>query len=590
VTATLWEEGVVRGPQDPAEKNCNYVTREDLREGCLVLPGPTGHGDGLDPLRSLARPTTKLLGAFYTGESATEFMARWAIRTPEDRVLEPCFGDGAFLRSIRRTCRERGFHEVEVFGVEMAESTFGETVSSGAIPPKAAIMDDFLNIRPFRVDAVIGNPPYVRLRHLPVPQAKRAMRIACEALGEPMKSSGSLWMPFVLHALQFLKAGGRLAFVLPYDMTYVRYAQPLWRHLGKKFASLHVLRVRERLFPDIMQDVVILCADGLGGTTHTVHFRAFERKADFISGNASAEEEIPLDAVVNGDRPFVRALLPNDLRRLLDDRLAQATYPIREVASFNIGYVSAHKAFFHPALSVIDKFRIPNSCLRPAVTSSRQLNGIGVFTSSISQASQEVLFYPRGEMGNLSAAEQRYIQYGESLGVNRRYKCRNRKPWYRVPDVRVSNLVLSVFGERPVMLLNDRGLVATNSLLCGFVRQGSAESVLAAWYTSLALLYCELHVHSLGGGVFVLVPNEVGTIRVPRFGTLPRKYLLDLHRIIRSGSIQDAYSFGDAAILKGKLGLKDRELDIIQQGINQLAKWRTPNGNDAPNLLEDVNK
>jgi len=82
----------------------------------------------------------------------------------------------------------------------------------------------------------------------------------------------------------------------------------------------------------------------------------------------------------------------------------------------------------------------------------------------------------------------------------------------------------------------------------------------------------------------------VGTIRVPRFGTLPRKYLLDLHRIIRSGSIQDAYSFGDAAILKGKLGLKDRELDIIQQGINQLAKWRTPNGNDAPNLLEDVNK
>jgi adenine-specific DNA-methyltransferase len=550
----------------------------------LILPAVA---NGLDPIRLLARPATKLLGAYYTADLAAEFMARWAIRTAQDRVLEPCFGDGAFLRSIIRTSLEKGFQQVKVFGVEMAEAAFRDAVSSGTIVPENAIMDDFLKTRPFPVDVVVGNPPYVRLRHLPASQANGAMRIAREALGEPMRSSGSVWMPFILHALQFLVVGGRLAFVLPYDMTYVQYARPLWHYLGKKFSSLHVLRIHERLFPDIMQDVLILCADGFGGTTNTVRFRAFERKADFISGNSNTDEELPISAIVNGDRPFVRALLSNDLRELLDDKLAKVTYPIREVCSFNIGYVSAHKTFFHPSQSVIDEFRIPNSSLRPAVASSRQLSGVGVLTSSIDQASQELLFYPQGK---LSRAEQRYIQYGESLGVDQRYKCRNRKPWYKVPDVRVPDLILSVFGERPVMLWNDKRLVATNSLLCGFVRQGSPEALLEAWYTSLGLLYCELHVHSLGGGVFVLVPRETGDIRVPRFEALPKKYLSDLNRIVRRLGTEKAYSFGDETILNGKLGLNDRDLDVIRQGIFQLRWWRAPNGDDPTRLSEDVNE
>jgi hypothetical protein len=550
----------------------------------LISPGMT---TAFDSTKLPARPTTKLLGAYYTADLATEFMARWAIRTSQDRVLEPCFGDGAFLKAVIRMSLERGFDQVKVFGVEMAEAAFRDAVAGGTILLADATMDDFLKTRPFPVDVVIGNPPYVRLRHLPASQAARAMRIACEALGEPMKSSGSLWMPFVLHAIQFLVVGGRLAFVLPYDMTYVRYARPLWHYFGKRFSSLQVLRIHERLFPDIMQDVVILCADGFGGTTNTVRFSAFERKVDFISGNSSADEELALSAIVNGARPFVRALLPNDLRELLDDRLEKATYPIREVCSFNIGYVSAHKTFFHPPQSVIDKFRIPDSSLRPTVTSSRQLSGVGVLTSSIDRASQEFLFRP---LGKPSTAEQRYIQHGEDLGVDRRYKCRNREPWYKVPDVRVPDLILSVFGERPIMLLNDGRLVATNSLLCGFMRRGSPESLLEAWYTSLAHLYCELHVHSLGGGVFVLVPRETGDIRVPRFQALPEKYLSDLHSVVRRFGTEKAYSFGDETILKGKLGLNDRDLDVIRQGVIQLRRWRAPNGNGPIKSPEDVNE
>src|SRR5690349_24006721 len=44
--------------------------------------------------------------------------------------------------------------------------------------------------------------------------------------------------------------------------------------------------------------------------------------------------------------------------------------------------------------------------------------------------------------------------------------------------------------------------VASNSLLCGYLRPGVDTAGFAAgWYTSLTLLHAELEVHSLGGGV-----------------------------------------------------------------------------------------
>lgn len=555
-----------------------------------LFPDLTRCGNNLAPIKPAERPLIKRLGSYYTVDLAADFIARWAIRGPQDRVLEPCFGGGAFLRAIRRTCLEKDLQEIRLIGVELAEEAFSSALSSGALSRQSAIKGDFLNVNPFHVDAVIGNPPYVRLRHLSPSQADHAMRVARQALGEQMQSSGSLWMPFVLHALQFLGRGGRLAFVLPYDMTYVRYARPLWHHLGKHFTSLGVVRVRERLFPDVMQDVVILCAEDFGGTTQRVRFRAFERKSDLISGSASADVELPLNAVVSGDRPFLRALLSDDLRNLLDEKLGELTQPIRDICSFSIGYVSAHKEFFHPAPKVIDAFRIPSSSLRATVTSSRQLNGVGVFTSSVEKASQEFLFYPSAQSEKLSPGEHGYVRYGEKLGVHDRYKCRKRCPWYKVPDVRVPDLILSVFGERPIMLLNDRGLVATNSLLCGFVRRSSPESLLGAWYTSLALLYCELHVHSLGGGVLVLVPGEAGTIRVPRLEGVGRKYVRELHRAVSRHGVERAYALGDGAILKRKLGLNSFEIDLIRRGILQLRRWRARNGREPTESLKYIDE
>ena len=51
------------------------------------------------------------------------------------------------------------------------------------------------------------------------------------------------------------------------------------------------------------------------------------------------------------------------------------------------------------------------------------------------------LFYPRDE--DQSRGTLQRIASGESSGVDTRYKCRSRKPWWRVPLVRVPVLLLT---------------------------------------------------------------------------------------------------------------------------------------------------
>lgn len=199
----------------------------------------------------LDRSTRRSLGAYYTPKSAADYLADWAVRHPNDHLLEPSFGDGSFLHAAAACAARKNLTGVQLTGVEINQAAIHHLQPVDSFVQVHLQCDDFMSFAPRPVDAVIGNPPYVRLRQLPPAQQVRATQAALTATNQVMDPAGSLWMPFVQHALLFLKTGGRLGFVLPYDFTYVRYARPLWTLLGQRFGSLRVVRSHERLFGDI---------------------------------------------------------------------------------------------------------------------------------------------------------------------------------------------------------------------------------------------------------------------------------------------------------------------------------------------------
>lgn len=507
-------------------------------------------------------------GAYFTPDDASTLIVQWAIRSPDDVVLEPSVGNGQFAHVVNAYADSRAWSRPHLYACELDPETAANAISSGAVAAERLRVGDFLAATDLpMVDAVIGNPPYVRVRELPPALRRSAMRSADAALGSPMEPSGSAWMPFVAKATAQLRPGGRLAFVLPLDFTYVRYAQPLWRHLGRSFGSLTILRFRERVFKGILQNVLILLADARGGSTQQVNVLACDKLSDLPATVTGRGVPVALDDVVAGKRVFQHALLPQATRETLA-ALEPHSGRAGDRAKFNIGYVSGNKPFFHPDRETVRDFRLPSRSLLPTIASSRQVSRAALTTGSMDPEATLWLPDPR----RLTEGERTYIAQGEHDSVDMAYKCRIRKPWYVVPGVRVPDVILTTFSDRPRLHVNDAGWMISNSVLGGYLRSGeTARDFADSWYTPLTLLSIEIEVHSLGGGVMIAVPSEADGVKVlHRPDSLPPDRRA-LDTALAGGDTTAAYDAG-AASIRRLVG--DDGLAAVRDGAQTLRRWR----------------
>ncbi len=505
-------------------------------------------------------------------------MARWVMDRKPATVLEPSFGDGVFLAAVEQAAASTN-QTPELIGVELRQEAFAQALSAVSSLTLTPRLGDFLGDQPPAVDAVIGNPPFVRLRNLEAAMRRNATQAADNALGRPMDPSGSTWMPFVLHASEALTPGGCLALVLPYEITHVRYARPLWRYLGENFGRLRVVRSYNRVFADILQDVVVLLADHKGATTDTIEFQFGQYLTNLEATDNSTR--LSLEAVANGDRVFTRALLSPSVTQLVERLEAEVTVGIEDIAKVRIGYVSGDKRFFHPTAEIVREFRLPDRSLVPTAGPARHLRGRGLLTSDLADDALANLWLP--DPSRLTKGERAYIQYGEGLGVCDAHKCSVRSPWYVVPDVAPPDVVFSVFSDTPLVFVNDAGIRISNSHLGAYLHSGWTPQRLAAnWYTSVTRLFIETEVHSLGGGVLVAVPKELGRVRVPTMKLRSRSHLRQLGDALRSTDPHSCFTLGDALLLiQGALTVD--ELSTIYEGLATLQSWRR-----RDDSLEDV--
>ena len=185
---------------------------------------------------------TRLTGSYYTSQRIADYMAAWALRDRSDTLLEPAFGDGVFLDAAFNRFSALGNDTPTVIGVELQPAVFSKYADS-APTSFAGCCKYFMECsEKIAVSAVVGNPPYVRLRNLKEEDRARAIdRMADYKI--KMLSSGSLWMPFTIHASNMLAPNGRMAFVLPFEITYVKYSYPLWTFVSSNIGAVPTIRI-----------------------------------------------------------------------------------------------------------------------------------------------------------------------------------------------------------------------------------------------------------------------------------------------------------------------------------------------------------
>ena len=122
-----------------------------------------------------------------------------------------------------------------------------------------------------------------------------------------------------------------------------------------------------------------------------------------------------------------------------------------QIAQIGIGYVSGANEFFHLRPSEARRFAIPDEFLLPSIRNSRYLTREVIDDVDIEHwiARDEPVFLLRiPPRARVPAAVQAYLDTTEGHRARASYKCRNRNPWYTVPDVRRPAFVLTYMSGR----------------------------------------------------------------------------------------------------------------------------------------------
>jgi adenine-specific DNA-methyltransferase len=330
----------------------------------------------------------KITGAYYTPDPIAASLVRWVIRKPDDRLLDPACGDGRFLVG----------HPFSV-GIEQDRSA---TSVARARAPAARIHErDFFAWAAEteeRFDCAAGNPPFIRYQTFKGAVRERA-RTLCAELGANFSGLASSWAPFLVVTASLLKPGGRMAFVVPAEIGHAPYAAPLLNYLVGHFERLHIVPIRNKMFPDLSEDCWLLFADGYGGQAEWIHLSILDR-FEFSDDPPTPSLAVSLSEWRRWNcrlRPF---LISFEARELYQDLACRPdTRRLGEIASVGIGYVSGANEFFHLRPSTAQKLGIPKSLVAfypPGPSRRRSLTAGNRMTSQFSFCvCQKISNFPR---------------------------------------------------------------------------------------------------------------------------------------------------------------------------------------------------
>ncbi|MGA9630881.1 MAG: N-6 DNA methylase [Candidatus Acidiferrales bacterium] len=523
----------------------------------------------------------KVLGAFYTADSVARFLVRWAIRKAEDAILDPSCGDGVFLQAAAERIHDLGNTRPQIWGVDVDPGA----LRSSRIRSSAHLLEaNFFAVRPGDippVDALVGNPPFIRYQTFNGKQREDALKCALNA-GVELPKLCSSWAPFIVHAATFLRPGGRMGMVAPAELIHAQYAREVLRFLLRRFGRVTVRMFQKKMFQELSEDTVLLLCENFG---EPCHWFSVTPGACIEDARLDEEETIPVDieAIKSGKHRLSRYLLPARARHLYEGiALEKCVVRLGDAADVGIGYVTGCNNYFHLAVDEAKVWRLPSRYLAPAVLSLGDFQGT-VFRRSdwkrvlSSGGKTHLLRVPPLKFEELPSGLAQYIAHGRERRIAEHFKCRVRDTWYSVPHVRIGDAFLSYMsGASPKLVRNGSGFVAPNTLhIVRFASGWKWKPFVAGWHSSLTRLSCEIEGHPLGGGMLKLEPSEAERVLVAL--PVPQDaagLVKQLDCLLRAEDFLAAQSLADDSVLRRRIGLSKSECVVLRDAADKLGNWR----------------
>jgi adenine-specific DNA-methyltransferase len=476
------------------------------------------------------------LGQFATPTVlATDILRYAAALVPASqriRFLDPAFGTGSFYSALLRSFPLSQIAEARGYEVD---GHYGEEAKSlwAGTPLELSILDFTRASSPTtdedRANLLICNPPYVRHHHLSVEQKQRLQKLARRVTGVRLSGLAGLYTYFLLISHEWMVEGGLAGWLIPSEFMDVNYGKQLKLYLLQNVTLLHI----HRFSPDEVQfgDALVSSA--------VVWFKKEEPPAGhqikFSYGGTLARPEhlglVPTSALRQAAKWTRFPKMPDSKLPVSTPGASSNRHRLSDFFTIKRGLATGANKFFILTPEQISEHGLPDEFLVPILPSPRYLvsDEIEADDEGNPVVSPQLFLLacslPESIVRTRYPSLWRYLQVGVLRGIDKRYLCRHRSPWYSQEARSASPLLCTYMGRRisedrkPFrFILNHSRATASNVYLLLYPKpplaqelEGDPELLRAVWQAvskiPSSVLIGEGRVY--GGGLYKIEPNEL---------------------------------------------------------------------------------
>lgn len=510
--------------------------------------------------------SSKLKGKFYTPQALAEWIVFYISHSMGSNlsVLEPSCGNGIFISAIDKSTLSVASLEA----VEIEDEAVSKIQHPTTIPAFTISQSDFLFWESAKTyDLVIGNPPYIVRKLLEQPQANQCKAIHTQH-GLLNHEVANIWTSFLLKSSDMLKENGVMAFVLPTEILQVKYAEEIREFLSATFQRLEIITFNQLAFDDIEQDTVVLIGyknitdkdQGIYITEHNSVADIKDLVPDFV--------HLPVASI--SQKWTTGILKEEDI--VLVERLSNQLSKSSEYCESVAGIVTGANGYFIANQSTLKSYELSDYS-KKIIQKGHYVNGyvdfdIEKFNSLVARDVPCFLLDTNNK--NLSKSLLRYLEKGSGLKIPDRFKCRIRRRWHDVPNIKKDEgFFFKRSHDYPKCIKNSADVYVTDSAYQIRMKGGYAiEYFIFSFYNSLTLLAAEMQGRYYGGGVLELTPNEFKNLPIPY--TACENFTEFAENFEKKSNIDEILKVNDQFILHQTLGISTEDITKIQLAYRQM--------------------
>ncbi|MEN2937797.1 Modification methylase Eco57IB [Mannheimia haemolytica] len=413
----------------------------------------------------------KLRGGYYTPQYLADYITKWVLGINPSSILEPSCGDGRFIQALfnNNSEKEKNITCFELIDSEADKSKY--LLKSLGFNNFSVYSSDFLrwSVDNFKADqiefeGIIGNPPFIRYQYLNEEFQESAKNVF-DLLNFKFTKHTNSWVSFLISSLSFLKEGGRLGMIIPSEILNVIHAQSLRDFISQGLHKVLIINPKNIWFENTLQGALIILIEKVDNESKKGISILNVEDDDFINidPNKLFVKSKYIDFKDLPDKWVGANLTEEELSLINKVKNHRSVYKFSDIATVEVGIVTGANDFFLVNDHIVSKYKL-DRFVYPMFGKSQHCKGIIYDNEQHFENKEKNLptnfIYLEDNESNLPLLVQTYIKEGEDAEYHKRYKCKIRKPWYKVPSVYSTNIgMLKRSHEAPKLILNKLGLI-----------------------------------------------------------------------------------------------------------------------------------